>query len=77
MASGALPPGFPAVKVDGKYYWDGGISSNSPVNYILNHNNQKQMLCFMIHLFDSFGMVPTSMDEVLKRKKTLNFPVGL
>ncbi|CCD06371.1 TPA: patatin-like phospholipase family protein [Legionella pneumophila] len=73
MASGALPPGFPAVKVDGKYYWDGGISSNSPVNYILNHNNQKQMLCFMIHLFDSFGMVPTSMDEVLKRKKDIEF----
>lgn len=73
MASGALPPGFPAVEVEGKYYWDGGISSNSPVSYVLTQNNQNNMLCFMIHLFDSYGMVPTSIDEVLKRKKDIEF----
>ncbi|WP_367605719.1 patatin-like phospholipase family protein [Legionella sp. W05-934-2] len=73
MASGALPPGFPAVEVDGKLYWDGGISSNTPVNYVLTDRNAKIRLCFMIHLFDSFGLKPKSLDDILKRKKDIEF----
>lgn len=73
MASGALPPGFPAVEVDGELYWDGGISSNTPVNYVLNDRNAKIRLCFMIHLFDSFGLNPKSLDDILKRKKDIEF----
>lgn len=55
MASGALPPGFPAVEVEGKFYWDGGISNNTPTAYLLSHKEQTNLLCFMVHLFDSFG----------------------
>ena len=36
MASGALPPGFPAVEIDGEHYWDGGIASNTPLDYVLD-----------------------------------------
>ena len=74
MASGALPPGFPAVEIDGKFYWDGGISSNAPTNYVLSTNHgPDNLLCFAIHLFDSYGLYPTSLDEVMKRKKDIEF----
>ncbi|MCL9684025.1 patatin-like phospholipase family protein [Legionella maioricensis] len=73
MASGALPPGFPAVEVDGKLYWDGGISSNSPATYVLSHRCPKDLLCFAIHLFDSYGLNPTNLDEILQRKKDIEF----
>ncbi len=73
MASGALPPGFPAIEIDGLFYWDGGISSNTPINYVFNHRDYKHLLCFMVHLFDSYGLNPTSLDEVMKRKKDIEF----
>lgn len=73
MASGALPPGFPAVEVEGKFYWDGGISNNTPITYVLSNQQQKHLLCFMVHLFDSFGLNPTTLDEVIKRKKDIEF----
>ncbi|MBN9226038.1 MULTISPECIES: patatin-like phospholipase family protein [Legionella] len=74
MASGALPPGFPAVEIEGKYYWDGGISSNSPATYVLSaHRCPKNLLCFAIHLFDSYGLYPTTIDEVIKRKKDIEY----
>lgn len=73
MASGALPPGFPAVKIDGKLYWDGGISSNSPSSYVLSNRCPKDLLCFVVHLFDSFGLYPTTLDEIHKRKKDIEF----
>jgi NTE family protein len=73
MASAALPPGFPAVEVEGKLYWDGGISSNSPATYVLSHRCPKDLLCFAIHLFDSYGLNPTNLDEILQRKKDIEF----
>ncbi|MCC5792601.1 MAG: patatin-like phospholipase family protein [Legionellaceae bacterium] len=73
MASGALPPGFPAVEVDGQLYWDGGISSNTPMNHVLIDFNAKNRLCFMVHLFDSYGMLPQSLDAVMARKKDIEF----
>lgn len=74
MASGALPPGFPAVEVEGKLYWDGGISSNSPGTYVLSSQRCPQdLLLFTVHLFDSYGLNPTTIDEVLKRKKDIEF----
>lgn len=74
MASGALPPGFPAIEIEGEYYWDGGISSNSPASYVLSVNRcPRKLLCFAIHLFDSFGLYPTSFDAVLKRKKDIEY----
>ncbi|CAM3037258.1 transmembrane protein [Legionella steigerwaltii] len=74
MASGALPPGFPAVEIEGEYYWDGGISSNSPATYVLETNRcPRDLLCFAIHLFDSFGLYPTSLDDVMKRQKDIAY----
>lgn len=74
MASGALPPGFPAIEVEGKYYWDGGLSSNSPAAHVLSTvNGVKKLLCFAIHLFDSYGLQPQTIDEVMMRKKDIAF----
>ncbi|AHE67808.1 patatin-like phospholipase family protein [Legionella oakridgensis] len=73
MASGALPPGFPPVEVEGKLYWDGGLSSNSPVSYVLADKHPKALLCFMVHLFDSYGLEPTNLDDVEKRKKDIEY----
>lgn len=74
MASGALPPGFPAIEIEGEFYWDGGISSNSPVTYVLSENRSpRNLLVFAIHLFDSYGLHPTSLDGVMKRKKDIEY----
>ncbi len=73
MASGALPPGFPPVKIDGKLYWDGGLSSNTPLSYVMMDHRPQALLCFMVHLFDSFGLDPLSMDDVEKRRKDIEY----
>src|SRR3546814_8703249 len=44
MASGALPPGFPAVEIDGEYYWDGGMVSNTPLSRVLNSEPRRDTL---------------------------------
>ncbi len=73
MASAALPPGFPAIEIEGKFYWDGGLSSNTPISYVMDHDEQNHMLCFMINLFDSYGLAPECMDDIHKRKKDIEF----
>ena len=73
MASGALPSGFPSVEIDGKHYWDGGISTNSPVDYALSDHRPQALLCFMVHLFDSYGLNPQTLDDVEKRKKDIEY----
>lgn len=73
MASGALPPGFPAIKIDGKNYWDGGLSSNTPLNAILEEDFKNKLLCIMMHLFSYHQSVPTNMLEVLKLKKDIEY----
>lgn len=73
MASGALPPGFPAIKIGDSYYWDGGISNNTPIAHVLLNQDQQHLLCFMVNLFDSYGLHPTTLDEVIKRKKDIEF----
>lgn len=73
MASGALPPGFPAVKINDKFYWDGGLASNTPVAYVLNNQDKKRLLCFMVQLFDSYGLDPKTFDEIIKRKKDIEY----
>lgn len=71
MASGALPPGFPPVEIEGDWYWDGGLSSNTPLDYVLLDHRPKALLCFMVHLFDSYGLKPTNIDEVEQRHKDI------
>lgn len=73
MASGALPPGFPPVEIDGRLYWDGGLSSNTPLSYALKDEHPKSLLCFMVHLFDSYGLAPTNLDEVERRRKDIAY----
>ncbi|KTD31553.1 MULTISPECIES: patatin-like phospholipase family protein [Legionella] len=73
MASGALPPGFPAVNIDGVNYWDGGIVNNTPIEVILNDLPRISTLCFMVHLFDPEGDEPTNLDQVLLKQKDISY----
>jgi NTE family protein len=72
MASGALPPGLPPVEIDGEYYWDGGIVSNTPLQHILD-NQDAATLVFQVDLFPAEGAVPTTWFEAAAREKDIRF----
>lgn len=71
MASGALPPGFPAINIEGKNYWDGGLSSNTPLEYLFEEKVPRKLLCFVVDLFSINDETPKSMFDVIKRKKDI------
>ena len=71
MASGALPPGFPAIEIDGEMYWDGGLVSNSPLEYVLTKGPRISTLVFQIDLFSARGDLPTQMPGVFDRQKDI------
>ncbi|MBS0286793.1 MAG: patatin-like phospholipase family protein [Proteobacteria bacterium] len=73
LASCALPPAFAAVKIDNEYFWDGGVLSNTPVQAIINDSHHVNTLCFMANLFDSFGLNPKTLDDVMKRYKDIMY----
>ena len=73
MASGALPPGFPPVEIDGEYYWDGGLVSNTPLQYVLDQPGRKSRLVFQVDLFSALGALPVNMGEVSEREKDIRF----
>jgi NTE family protein len=73
MASGALPPAFPAVRIDGELYWDGGILSNSPTEAVFDDNPRRDSLIFSVHLWNPVGTEPTTMGEVLNRHKDVMY----
>jgi NTE family protein len=73
MASCALPPGFPAVEIDGVMYWDGGILDNTPLEIIMKDTPKKNTLCFMAQLFNPVAPLPASLDDVMARKKELSY----
>src|SRR2546427_7426388 len=73
MASGALPPAFPAVRIDGELYWDGGILSNTPTEAVFDDNPRKDSLIFAVHLWNPSGAEPTTMAEVLNRHKDVQY----
>jgi len=73
MASAALPPGFPAIKIDGDYYWDGGVSSNTPLSIILEERIPKKLLCILVNLFSFPEHIPTSLVGVMKAKKEFEY----
>ena len=73
MASGALPPAFPAVRIDGDLYWDGGILSNTPTEAVFDDNPRKNSLIFSVHLWNPSGPEPTTMAEVLNRQKDVQY----
>jgi NTE family protein len=68
MASGALPPGFAPVEIDGEYYWDGGLVSNTPLQYVLDQPGRNQRVIFQVDLFAATGVLPTSLAEVTERE---------
>jgi NTE family protein len=72
MASGALPPAFPPVQIDGRYYWDGGLYSNTPLDWIL-HQPRDHSLCIFATLWPIDDSVPTSSGEVMRREKEIRF----
>lgn len=71
MASGALPPGFPGVEIDGELYWDGGLVSNTPLQYVLEDVPSQSTLVFEVDLFSARGTIPRTLDEVLARQKEI------
>src|SRR5471032_2224920 len=72
-ASGALPPGFPAVRIDGDLYWDGGLYSNTPLETVLDDSAGVDTLCFMVDLWAADGPEPTTLDEITTRQKDVTF----
>jgi NTE family protein len=73
MASGALPPAFPAVRIEGELYWDGGILSNTPTEAVFDDNPRRNSLIFSVHLWNPTGAEPTTMAEVLNRQKDVQY----
>jgi NTE family protein len=73
MASGALPPGFPAVLIDGEYYWDGGIASNTPLDYVLDTETDRDLLVFQVDLFSARGLLPGTLLEAAEREKDIRY----
>ncbi|RZI81039.1 MAG: patatin-like phospholipase family protein [Rubrivivax sp.] len=73
MASGALPPGFPAVEIDGVYYWDGGLVSNTPLAEVLDANPRRHTLTFQVDLWSSVGVLPQTIYDVQERQKDIQY----
>ena len=73
MASGALPPAFPAVRIDGDLYWDGGILSNTPVEAIFDDAPRRNSVAFAVHIWNPNGPEPETIQQVLNRQKDIQY----
>ncbi|MET0583067.1 MAG: patatin-like phospholipase family protein [Pseudoxanthomonas sp.] len=73
MASGALPPGFPPVEIDGALYWDGGIVSNTPLWYVLDEDPRMNALIFQVDLFSASARAPRNLSQVQERQKDIQY----
>ena len=73
MASGSLPPGFPATEIDGEFYWDGGIVSNTPLQWVLDARPRQDTLAFQVDLWSASGELPRDMIEVDVRQKDIRY----
>jgi len=73
LASGALPPAFPAVRIEGELYWDGGILSNTPTEAVFDDTPRVDSLIFSVHLWNPAGSEPTTMAEVFNRHKDVQY----
>jgi NTE family protein len=73
MASGAIPPGFPAVEIDGHYYWDGGLVSNTPLQWVLEDGPRQDTLAFQVDLWSARGDFPRTMADVGVRQKDIQY----
>ncbi len=73
MASGALPPAFPAVNIEGRDYWDGGLVSNTPLEYLLDQWPREDTLALQVDLWSARGQRPVSIMDVLERMKDIQY----
>jgi NTE family protein len=73
MASGALPPGFAAVEIEGEFYWDGGVVSNTPLQWVLESEPRQDTLAFQVDLWSARGPLPSAMAEVVTRQKEIQY----
>jgi NTE family protein len=73
MASGALPPGFAAIEIDGERYWDGGLISNTPLQWVLDSAPRQDTLAFQVDLWSARGDFPGNMAEVETRQKEIQY----
>ena len=73
MASGALPPGFPAVEIDGEHYWDGGLISNTPLQWVVESGPRQDTLAFQVDLWSAHGELPRNLAEVATRQKEIQY----
>jgi NTE family protein len=73
MASGSLPPGFPAVEIEGEHYWDGGLISNTPLQWVVEHGPRQDTLAFQVDLWSARGEFPGDLAEVATRQKEIQY----
>ena len=73
MASGALPPGFPAVEIEGEHYWDGGLVSNTPLEWIVENVPRQDTLAFQVDLWSARADFPRQMADVETRRKEIMY----
>jgi NTE family protein len=73
MASGALPPGFGAVAIDGEHYWDGGLVSNTPLSAVLDETPRRDTLAFQVDLWSASGPLPKNLADVEERAKDIRY----
>jgi NTE family protein len=73
MASGSLPPGFPATEIEGEFYWDGGLVSNTPLQWVLDYSPRQDTLVFQLDLWSARGELPRDLIEVEMRQKDIRF----
>src|SRR5437879_3065655 len=73
MASGALPPGFPSIVIEGEHYWDGGIASNTPLDFVLEEEFRRDLLIFQVDLFSARGELPESLLDAAEREKDIRY----
>ncbi len=73
LASGALPPAFAAVEIDGEHYWDGGVVSNTPLDHVLGCEPRCDCLVFQVDLWRAQGILPRNLMEVTERQKDIQY----
>ena len=73
MASGALPPGFPAIEIEGEHYWDGGLISNTPLQWVVEQEPRRDTVAFQVDLWSAHGEFPRNMLEVMTREKEIRY----
>jgi NTE family protein len=73
MASGSLPPGFPAVEIEGEFYWDGGLISNTPLQWVVDYGRRQDTLAFQVDLWSARGELPGNLTDVAMRQKEIQY----